>query len=298
MAVLTLGTTPEAKHNLPNQLEGSNFPADFAMLNIPGHGRMFGWGDTLPANGTTGWGKGAIFLDTNGAAADLLVFVNNGTTSSSTFVEVTSPAGTDFGATGLLSDVIAESTSAAGVTADGVLLKDNAVTAPGGIIASGGFSISGRSFHTGGSAAKTATDGTDTVVGANTEINVAEVFVEANATITGVAIFNGPTVTTDKYYICLYDSAGVFLKETATAGVSTAGADVYQLVPFTSTYAIVGPATYFIGVMVNGTTDNHHTHAVGAFATITVAGAVFGTSQAITPPTTFVAGDGPIASLY
>lgn len=36
--------------------------------------------------------------------------------------------GSDFGATGLKADVIAESTAASGVTVDGVLLKDNSVT--------------------------------------------------------------------------------------------------------------------------------------------------------------------------
>lgn len=298
MAELTTGVPPESKHNLPHQMSGSRFPSTYAGLFVPGLGRLEGWGTVVPSDNDTGWAKSALFHHTDGSGGDDLIYQNNGDITDCRFIEITSVSGADFGSGGIKTDAVVESTGAAGVTLDGVLLKDNAVTAPGGIIAAGGFSTSGRSFHTGGSAAKTATDGTDTVVGANTEINVAEIFVDANALITGVAIFNGPTVTTDKYYICLYDSAGVFLKETATAGVSTAGADVYQLVPFTSSYAIVGPATYFIGVMVNGTTDNHHTHAVGAFATVTVTGAVFGTSQAITPPTTFVAGDGPIASLY
>lgn len=42
--------------------------------------------------------------------------------------KVVSPETTDFGSSGIAADVIAESTAAAGVTADGVLLKDGGIT--------------------------------------------------------------------------------------------------------------------------------------------------------------------------
>lgn len=47
-------------------------------------GRMFGYGPTVPSDGATGWGNGALFID-NDASVDSLVFVNIGDTDSANF---------------------------------------------------------------------------------------------------------------------------------------------------------------------------------------------------------------------
>lgn len=126
------------QHRLEEDLKGASFidtATDTGILDLQGHGKMIGWGDTVPADGSTGWGKAAIFFHTNGANADDLIYENSGDTTSSTFVSVTSVAGGDFGATGMKADVVAESTAATGVTVDGVLSKDGAVTASGDVAA-------------------------------------------------------------------------------------------------------------------------------------------------------------------
>lgn len=56
----------------------------------------------------------------------------------------------DFGSAGIKADVIAESTAATGVTADGVLLKDNGITASGTNTLSGTTTISGALINSGG----------------------------------------------------------------------------------------------------------------------------------------------------
>lgn len=321
MAVLTLGTTPEAKHNLPNQLEGTDFPSNLAIFNRAGHGRMFGWGDTLPANGTTGWGKGAIFLDTNGAAADLLVFVNNGTTSSSTFVEVTSPAGTDFGSTGMLTDVVLESTSTAGVTVDGAVLKDggiklSGVTTPaGGVAPAGGTTIvlarPGAVCHTGGQSAQSTADGFDAqpVI---TEIYYSELFVPCSMSVTGISFFNGSNVT-DSTHSALLDADGALVTGSATGAIQMSGTDTYQRIPFSGgAITVLGPATYYVAQIFDGTASRYNAHGIGGVVTTgvelslnaaMVAGKITSQSYAAIPATnsltlTWVTDLGPIASLY
>ncbi len=116
MGVLTTGVKPENKHNLPNQLSGSRFPTTYAGTFVPGLGRLDGWGTVVPTDGDTGWAKAALFRHTDGSDGDDLIYQNNGTLTSCAFIEITSVAGADFGATGLKGDNILESTSGSGVT--------------------------------------------------------------------------------------------------------------------------------------------------------------------------------------
>ena len=316
MVAATLGTTAEAKHNLPAQLEGTDFPSDLAMLNRAGHGRMFGWGDVVPADTDTGWGKGALFLHTNGVGGDDLVFQNNGSTTSAAFIEITSVAGADFGATGMLTDVIAESTPATGVTADGVLLKDNAVTAPGGVVSAGGTTIllarPGCVCHTGGQAAQSTADGFDATPSV-TEIYYSEVFVPCNMGVTGIAFFNGSNVT-DSTHSALLDVDGALVTGSATGAVQMAGADAYQKIPFTGgVITVLGPATYYVAQIFDGTASRYNAHGIGGVVTTGVeltlnttmrAGVITGQSYAAIPATNALNATiwttdlGPIASLY
>jgi len=51
---------------------------------LPGGGKMFDWGDTVPTDTTAGYAKGALFFKTDGAAGAIL-YVNEGTKTSCAF---------------------------------------------------------------------------------------------------------------------------------------------------------------------------------------------------------------------
>ncbi len=146
----------------------------------------------------------------------------------------------------------------------------------------------------------TLTSGTSTTPSATT-VYLTQVFVPSNATITGVKVNNGATVGTNKYIVALFNSAGTAVANSALAGATTAGADAYQTIAFTGTYAAVGPAVYWIALYVDGITDRFRSiPAVGEFAGLagSVTGQTFGTVAALTLPTTFTADKGPVAFLY
>jgi hypothetical protein len=71
--------------------------------------------------------SGSVYMRT-GQAAGTVLYVR---TATPAWVAVSASAisGTDFGAGGLATDVVSESTAAAGVTIDGLLLKDNRIDA-------------------------------------------------------------------------------------------------------------------------------------------------------------------------
>ena len=183
------------------------------------------------------------------------------------------------------------------VTAGSTLAVTGAITPTGGVAAGGGFTVSPRLFHTGGAPAMASTDGTNATP-STPETYIAEVFVPANCTLTGVAVMNGATVGTDKHCVFLCDSTGTAVANTATAGTTTSGADAYQRIPFTATYAAKGPATYYVCLQMNGTTDRFNAWPLGNFGASKKTSTVFGTLASITAPTTFTADLGPIASLY
>lgn len=149
----------------------------------------------------------------------------------------------------------------------------------------------------------TATTGVGTSTsGVATTLFLTAVTITSNATLTGIAINNGATVGTNKYIVALFNSAGVPIANSALAGVLTSGASAWQKVGFTATVAVTGPAVYFVGVYMNGATDNFFTiPAAGAYVgfTGTITGQTFGTiAAANVMPTTFTAGAGPIVYTY
>lgn len=146
----------------------------------------------------------------------------------------------------------------------------------------------------------TLTVGTSTTPSA-THVYVTQIYIPFNVTLTGVYVNNGATVGTNKYVAALFDSTGAALANSTLAGVTTSGADGYQQLPFTGTYAAVGPGVFWVGIYVNGTTDRFRSvPAVGQYAGFTgdLTGQTFGTVAAITPPTTFTADVGPIVFTY
>jgi hypothetical protein len=169
-------------------------------------------------------------------------------------------------------------------------------------IAGGGFAVSsGQQTRFSNFKPALLTSGTSTTPSATT-VYLTQIYVPANATLTGFAVSNGATVGTNKYVVALFSAAGAKLANSALAGVLTSGADVYQAVPFTSTYSAVGPGVYWVALYVDGTTDRFRTiPAVGAYAGLagTVTGQTFGTvTSTLTLPTTFTADVGPVGYLY
>ncbi len=196
--------------------------------------------------------------------------------------------------------IVVDGTTAMTATSSAVAIAiatsiTGAYTPTGGIAAAAGFSASPRLCHTGGEPAIATTSGTDTTPVA-TEVYIAEVFIPANVTVTGVAVFNG-SVASGNIKVGLASSAGAVLATSASTAMS--GTDAYQRIPFTSSYAAKGPATYYALQFVDNNTARINTHTVGSFGASKQTGQVFATGfTTIAPPTTFTTAQGPIASLY
>ena len=169
------------------------------------------------------------------------------------------------------------------------------VTPTGGVAAAGGFTTAARNLHTGGIPAQVSGDGTDATP-VNTEVYIAEVFVPANVTLTGVSNFNG-SVASGNLKVGLANSSGAVVATSASTAM--VGTDVYQRVPFTGSYGAVGPATYYVLLFVDNSTARVNSHTFGDFGASKQTGQVYATGfTTITPPTTFTTALGPIASLY
>lgn len=182
-------------------------------------------------------------------------------------------------------------------TFSGAATFASAITPAGGVAAGGGFTANPRVIHTGAQPPMVSTDGTNATPSA-TETYISQVFVPANMTITGVSIFNGATVGTDKGCVFLADSTGAVVAQSAAAGATTSGADSYQDYAFTSAYSAKGPATYYVCYQMNGTTDRYNAHTFGRFGASKKTGTTFGALTTITAPTTFTTALGPMATLY
>ena len=82
-----------ARHNIEATLVEGEFvlPTTAAkrIFNLGGHGRMFAWGNVVPIDASTGYGKGCIFLHTDAAGFNDTIFINIGSTTSSNFDSVT-----------------------------------------------------------------------------------------------------------------------------------------------------------------------------------------------------------------
>lgn len=116
--------------------------------------------------------------------------------------------------------------------------------------------------------------------------------------LTGIAALIGATGGTDKFIYELHDSTGALVATTALAGVTVGTAGTWQQIPFTAPVS-VNPGTYFIAVQLNGTTARLATFNSPTSPLLTgSATGTFGTSAAITPPTTYTAGVGPVAVVY
>ncbi len=183
-----------------------------------------------------------------------------------------------------------------------LLSTAGALTASGTITATGGIIQSTTAPRTRWMAWNpgVATNATSATPSA-TVVYMAQVYIPANTTLTGIGVLNAATVGTNKWVLALFDDTGAPLANTALAGVLTSGASVFQQIAFTGTYAAKGPRTYWIGAYMNGTTDRYYAiPTIGQMVGLSgsVSAQTFGTVASVTLPTTFTADVGPVAYVY
>lgn len=119
------------------------------------------------------------------------------------------------------------------------------------------------------------------------------------AVLTGIQVLIGSTGGTDNWLVELHNSAGTLLATSATAGTLVGTASTWQQIPFTATYNLTTPGTYFLAVQTNGTTAKLGTLNSATNPTLTgSATGSFGTGASITAPTTYTANLGPMAYVY
>jgi hypothetical protein len=182
-------------------------------------------------------------------------------------------------------------------TVGGAKTFSSAITPTAGVAAAGGFLINPRGIHTGQAPARVSTDGNDSTPVA-TETYISEIQIPANMTITGVAIFNGSVAAGNIKISLANASTGDPITAAQSASTSVSGTDAYQLVPFATPYAAVGPATYLILVQYNNTSARYNTHTLGTHGVSKKTGETYGTFTTVTPPTTFTTNIGNICGLY
>lgn len=190
-------------------------------------------------------------------------------------------------------------TGAATIT--GAITQTGALTPTGGIAAAGGFS-NPTVFHAGG-VGVVATTGLTQKQFVTTETYYSEVFIPANTTITGISVLNGHTTTASQNVnVGLANSSGVIVASSATTNAQGT-ADIYQQIPFSTTYAAKGPAKYYIAIQGSQTTGFFA--AFGAtgtqnFGANKVTSETYGTflTTASYATTTYTASLGPVADTY
>jgi hypothetical protein len=152
-------------------------------------------------------------------------------------------------------------------------------------------------FHAGGvTAASTTTPGTDTTP-ATTVIYASEVYIENNATITGIALFLG-SASGGNITVALADSAGLPIAAAQSATTAQSVTAGYQQIAFAAPYAAQGPARYFIMAMFDNTSARFRSHVLGNFRAGSVTGQTYGTFTTVAAIVGFTTNVGPIASTY
>ncbi len=176
------------------------------------------------------------------------------------------------------------------------LNANNLALQAAGACPAGGFTVSPRNWNTCGFVANPATSAVTDQTPVATEVYIAEVFVPADARITGVALYNG-SVASGNVKVGLANSSGAVLATSASTAMS--GTTVYQRVAFTAGYDAVGPATYYVLSFIDNNTARMGALTVGNCGAAKQTGQVFATGfTAVTPPTTFTTALGPVAGLY
>lgn len=184
----------------------------------------------------------------------------------------------------------------ASATVTGTLTATGGIATTGGVGPAGGFANSARLVMSGNWKPLAITDGVEVTCVATTTY-VAEVFVPANMTVTGVALVNA-TAVAGNVQVGLATSAGAPIAAALSASTAASGTAAYQRIPFAVAYAAKGPATYYIQLQCNNTGYKFRAHTVGDFSTQSQTSGVFGTFASFSPAGTFTTAVGPIASFY
>lgn len=168
-------------------------------------------------------------------------------------------------------------------------------TAGSGSPAVAGQTASPRTIAVGGLVPAVSTDFTDATPSA-TVVNIGEILVPCNMTVTGVANFSG-SVASGNLKVGLADSTGAIVATSASTAM--VGTDVYQRIAFTAPVNLTGPATYYILSFYDNATARYNSPPLGSFGASQQTGQVYATGfTAITAPSTFTTNVAPIASLY
>lgn len=80
------------QHRVQSDLEGADFESEFVGFNVPGIGKMFCWGATVPADAAEGYGKGCLFIHNDSLATGAetnRLFANIGDKTSANFNALT-----------------------------------------------------------------------------------------------------------------------------------------------------------------------------------------------------------------
>jgi hypothetical protein len=178
------------------------------------------------------------------------------------------------------------------VTQTGAAGFTGAVTTTGGIIPPG---TAPTVFHSGGVSPNVAAYGTDSTP-VVTETYICEIDIPTNATLTGLSVLNGSAVS-GNINVGLANSAGAVVANSASTNAGS-GTNAYQQIPFSATYAAVGPAKYFALVQYSATTARFRSHIVGNFGASKKTSETYGTFTTITPPTTFTTVLGVVCDSY
>lgn len=146
-------------------------------------------------------------------------------------------------------------------------------------------------LHTGGVPATSSTHGTDTAPVA-TETYFAAISVPYRTRVTGVRILNGSALA-GSVRVAIHRGDGERVTNSGT--IAPAGVNAYQDLAVTE--VVLLPGTYFIALQSDNAAHRFRSHAFGSFPTGKKTGETFGTHTKLTPPTTFTANVGPIATL-
>ena len=119
-----------------------------------------------------------------------------------------------------------------------------------------------------------------------------------NVTLTGIQVLVGGTGGTDSWIAELFNAAGALVATSTTSGTTAGTANIWQRLAFTSPYD--APAgDYFISIQSNGTSAKPAVYSSPGLPIFTGSAAgTFALAASITPPTTYTASTGPMASVY
>ena len=185
----------------------------------------------------------------------------------------------------------------------GTLAVTGASALTGAVVASSNVTVGGligpgtqsTIFHSGGVGPGVVAFGTDTTP-AVTETYIVQIDIPENATLTGLSVLNG-TAVSGNIAVALANSAGAVVASSASTTAGS-GTNAYQAIPFSATYAAVGPAKYFGLVQYSATTARYRTHILGNFGAAKKTSETYGTFTTVTAPTTFATAGAVVCDTY